>query len=160
MVALIGGVLGIPGAMFNELLHGSVLVTFVGAPIIEEILKPCGVYLLLAKWPHALRRRLYTAILAALAGFAFSLIENTVYFNLYIDDPSDNLLLWRYTVCVGTHTLFSFIFELGINEKLLASINGQSKFLSYGKRFFFTAIALHSLYNIPVTVFEQTLNTL
>lgn len=148
MISLLGGVFGILGAFYNELVHGSILVAFVGAPIFEEALKPIGVYFLLAKWPGVLRSRLFTAFLASLGGLSFAIVENFVYFTIYITEPSPQLILWRYTVCIGVHVICSFIFGLGINQKLLASIRGETRLLSYGKRFFFTAIVLHSLYNI------------
>lgn len=148
LIALIGGVFGILGAAYNELLHGSLLVAFVGAPMIEEALKPSGVYLLLGKWPKALRSQIYTALLAALGGVAFALIENVVYLNIYFPEHGTALVFWRYTVGIGFHTLCSFIFGFGINRDLLASIKGERKFLSSGKRFFLTAIILHSAYNV------------
>ena len=163
LIALCGGVFGILGAAYTELKYGSFLIAFVGAPIIEEALKPSGVYLLLAKWPKALRNQHYTAFLAALGGIAFALIENVVYLYVYYPrlspnhaEPSAILVLWRYTVCVGIHAVCSFIFGLGINQKLLASVKGEIGFLSCGKRFFFTAIGLHSLYNIVVCLLELT----
>jgi RsiW-degrading membrane proteinase PrsW (M82 family) len=67
-------------------------------------------------------------------------------------EPSPQLILWRNTAGIGIHAICSFIFGLGINGTLLASIRGEIKFLSYGKRFFFTAMALHCIYNITVTV--------
>jgi RsiW-degrading membrane proteinase PrsW (M82 family) len=152
LLALVGGVFGALGAFYNEALHGSFLVAYFGAPIIEESLKPAGLYLMLAKWPRALRNRLYTASLAALAGITFAVLENLVYLNIYVKDPSPEIILWRYTACIGIHAVCSFIFGLGINRNFLASIKGEIKFLSYGKRFFFTAMALHSIYNITVTV--------
>ena len=54
MIALAGRVFGILGAFYNEIFHGSFLVAFVGAPIIEEALKPSGVYFLLAKRPEVI----------------------------------------------------------------------------------------------------------
>lgn len=160
-----GGVFGIPAAAYNELLHGSALVAFVGAPIIEESLKPAGLYLLLAKYPKTLRNRLYTAFLGGLGGLSFGLIESTLYVHVYYryldegnGEPSPSFVLWRYTVCVGLHVLCSSIFALGINERLLASVKGETKFLSTGKRFFFTAIILHALYNVAAVVVEATMD--
>ena len=52
-LALIGGVLGILGAVVQEMRTGGfLLLFFLGAPIIEEGLKPAGVYILLARWPR------------------------------------------------------------------------------------------------------------
>ncbi len=76
--AIAGGLLGILGAVIEEARAGF-LVPFVAAPIIEEALKPCGVYFLLGKWPRLLRSQLYTAYLAALGGLSFAVIENLVY---------------------------------------------------------------------------------
>jgi RsiW-degrading membrane proteinase PrsW (M82 family) len=156
LIALAGGVFGIIGALYNELFHGSFLVAFVGAPIIEEILKPAGVYFLLAKWPDVVRNRFYTAFLASLGGLAFAIVENIIYFTVYIHDPSRQLIIWRYTVCLGLHIVCSFIFGLGINQKLMASIKGETKLLSYGKRFFITAMIIHSGYNI-FAVFAESI---
>ena len=160
LIALVGGAFGILAAAYTEFFHGSLLVAFIGAPMIEEALKPLGIYLMLAKWPRTLRNRFYTAFLAALSGVAFAVVENIVYLNVYIEDPSRQVVLWRYTAGLGVHTLCSFIFGLGINEKLLASVKGEVKFLSCGKRFFITAMVLHSLYNISVTVLELRLGWL
>jgi RsiW-degrading membrane proteinase PrsW (M82 family) len=160
LLALAGGCFGILGAAFTETLHGSFLAAYVGAPIIEEVLKPSGLYLMLGKWPRVLRNRLYTALLAALAGICFALIENLVYLNVYIREPSSQVIFWRFTVGIAMHALCSFIFGLGINQKLLASVKGEIIFLSYGKRFFFSAMALHSLYNIAVTVLQLQLKWL
>ena len=118
IIALAGGVFGIPGAFYNETFHGSILVAFVGAPIIEEILKPTGVYLLLSKWPKALRgNQLYTAFLALLGGIAFALVESFIYLNVYVTEANPQLVLWRYTVCIGVHAICSFVFGFGINQK-------------------------------------------
>ena len=48
LVVIVGGVFGVFGAIFQEVLHGSVFVVFVGGPMIEEVMKPTGVYLILA----------------------------------------------------------------------------------------------------------------
>jgi RsiW-degrading membrane proteinase PrsW (M82 family) len=157
LIALAGGAFGILAAAYTEFLHGSLLVAFIGAPMIEEALKPLGVYLILAKWPRSLRNRFYTAFLAALSGIAFGIIENLVYLNIFIEEPSRQVILWRYSAGLSIHTLCSFIFGLGINQKLAASVKGEIKFLSYGKRFFVTAMVLHSLYNISVTVLATRL---
>lgn len=160
LLALGGGVFGILGAFVTEAFHGSIMGAYLAAPIIEEILKPSGLYLILAKWPRLLKNQIYVASLAALGGIVFALVENLVYLHIYIPDPSPQVVLFRYTACVGIHAVCSFIFGLGINQKLLASIRGETKLLSYGKRFFFAAMALHSLFNLTVTVLQLGLNWL
>lgn len=155
LIALAGGLFGILGAAWNEFFHGDLLVAFVAAPIFEEVLKPSGLYILLAKWPRVLRTHLYTAMLAALGGLAFGIIESVLYVVVFVFEPSTPLIIWRFTVCLALHTVCSFIFGFGIDWKLAAGVRGQLKFLSSGKRFFIAAMALHSAYNILVTVFAD-----
>ena len=57
LIAAGGGVLGILGALIQELSQGSLLIAFIAAPMIEEVMKPAGVYLLLVQWPKVLTSR-------------------------------------------------------------------------------------------------------
>lgn len=150
-VALVGGVFGILGALIQETRAGF-LLAFVAAPIIEEALKPSGVYLLLAKWPHLLRSRLYTAFLAALGGASFAVIENIVYLTIYFPHHSQVLVIYRFTVNLFMHSLTSFILGFGINQRLVASVRGDIPLLSGNWKFFIPAMVLHALYNIGATV--------
>ena len=81
LVALVGGLLGIIGAFFQEAQTTLtyVLLPFIGAPLIEEALKPSGIYLAMLWWPRALRNQLFTAVLCALSGLVFGIIESLVY---------------------------------------------------------------------------------
>ena len=152
-LALLGGVLGVGGAFFQELRGGGgPLIAFVGAPIIEEALKPSGVYILLVRWPQVLRSRLYTAGLAALSGLVFAAIESATYVTLYAPEHTERFLLYRFTAPLFIHTLASFIVGFGINQRLLASVRGEIPLLSGNRKFFVTGIALHALFNMTVTV--------
>jgi RsiW-degrading membrane proteinase PrsW (M82 family) len=137
--------------------HGVLLGPFVAAPIIEESLKPSGLYLLLAKWPQALSGRFHTALLSALAGLVFGLIENVIYLSLYFPEHTHQLVIVRYTGGLALHTVASFIVGLGINQKLIAAAKGEIPMFAANKRFFVTAIGLHSAYNIAVVVFFRNL---
>ena len=128
------------------------------APIIEESLKPSGVYLLLARWPQALRGRFYVALLSALAGLVFGLVENTIYLSIYFPEHSHELVVIRYTGCLALHTVASFIFGLGINQKLIAAAKGEIPIFAANKRFFITAMGLHLAYNVAAVVFFPNLH--
>lgn len=140
------------------MLHGALLGPFVAAPIIEESLKPSGVYLLLARWPQALPGRFYAALLSALAGFGFGLVENIIYLSVYFPEHSHEVVLIRYTGGLALHTVASFIFGLGINQKLIAAAKGEIPMFAANKRFFITAMGLHSAYNIAAIVFFRDLH--
>ncbi len=147
LIALLGGVAGLVGAFIQELLRGELLGPFVAGPIIEEIMKPAGVYVLLAIRPWLLHNRLYTAFLAALGGLGFAIIENIIYLKVYFPSDSHELLLFRYMVNLPLHVVWSFIVGFGINQRLLAAVKGEIPLLSANKRFFIIPMLLHSAYN-------------
>src|SRR5574342_1098500 len=95
-VALLGGAFGVIGAFLQELrAGGGIFLAFTGAPIIEEALKPAGVYLLLLRWPQAIAGRLHTALLSALGGLCFGVIESLVYVTLYFPEGGSDFVLFR-----------------------------------------------------------------
>lgn len=143
------------GAFIEEAQAGF-LVPFVAAPIIEEALKPSGVYLILGKWPHLLRSRLYTAYLAALGGVSFAIIENIVYLTIYFPEHTAGLVLYRFTVAIFVHSLSSFILGFGINQRLLASVRGDIPLLTGNWKFFIAAIVLHAVYNIGAALAQAS----
>lgn len=156
-IATGGGVLGVLGAIIQELSQGSLLVAFVAAPMIEEVMKPAGVYLLLVWWPKVLTSRIYTALLAALGGLSFALIENVIYLQLYFPQHTQTLVIFRYSACLTMHVVCSFILGFGINQKLLASVRGEVPLLKGNKKFFFIPMIIHSLFNIMAVLLGSRL---
>ena len=150
-VALLGGVLGILGALVQEFRAGGfLLLPFLGAPIIEELVKPSGVYLLLARWPRLLRGQLHTALLAAAAGLSFGVIEAVVYVTLYVPDPPSWFVTYRFTVPLFLHATASFIVGLGINQGLLGWASGGSPLPKASRNFYLAGIGLHAVFNTTV----------
>jgi RsiW-degrading membrane proteinase PrsW (M82 family) len=148
-LALLGGVFGVLGAFVQELHAGGfLLLPFVGAPIIEELLKPAGVYLLVVRWPHALRNQLHTALLAALGGLAFGIVESTLYVSLYVSDYPDWFPLYRFTAPLLMHSLASLIVGLGINRGLVDWAAGRGSFPRRSRNAYIAAVVLHALFNV------------
>jgi RsiW-degrading membrane proteinase PrsW (M82 family) len=152
--ALLGGVFGIFGAAVTELASGGggLAVAFVAAPIIEEAMKPLGVYILLAKWPIALRNQVYTAVLAAISGISFGLIEALAYVNVYVPDPPQWFVIYRFTIPLALHATASFIYGFGINKALLDWASKGSRFPRRTLRLYLIAVVMHGLFNIVVGV--------
>jgi len=94
----------------------------------------------------------YRALLAALGGLSFAVIENVFYLTVYYPEHDRSLLLFRFTWTLGMHVAASFIVGLGINERLLRSVRGEVPFLSGNWRFFVIPMILHSLFNIVMVV--------
>ncbi len=158
VIAAGGGVLGILGAIIQELSQGSLLVAFIAAPMIEEVMKPCGVYLLLVRWPQVLTSRLYTASLAAVGGLSFAVVENIIYLQFYFPEHTQTLVVFRYSAGLTMHVVSSFILGFGINQKLLASVRGEIPLLKGNKRFFIIPMILHSLFNIMAVLVGSRLD--
>ena len=152
LIAMAGGVFAVGGAFLEEVLHASIFAPFVAAPIIEEAVKPAGVYLLLAKWPDTLRSQTYTAFLAALGGLFFAVIENILYLKVYIPEPTHTIVVVRWSGGLTMHMLCSFIVGFAINQRLLASMRGEVPFLSGYRKFFIIPVVIHSLYNVVAVI--------
>ena len=149
LVALLGGALGIVGAMIQEVRTGGlILLPFVGAPIIEEALKPIGVYISLVRWPRALRGQLFTALLAAAAGVVFGLIESAIYVAVYVSDYPDWYLAFRFSVPIAVHATASYIVGLGIKRGVLDWMQGRGPLPKDSRNYFIGGVGLHALYNV------------
>lgn len=150
-LALVGGVLGIMGAFITELQSGGGLaLPFVGAPIIEEALKPVGVYILLVRWPHVRRGQPYIAGLAALSGLCFGVIESMVYVTLYVPDHPDWFVVYRFTFGPAVHATASFIVGMGINRGLIDWVAGRAPLPKATRNFYLAGMALHGVTNTVV----------
>ncbi|MGH9201585.1 MAG: PrsW family glutamic-type intramembrane protease, partial [Vicinamibacterales bacterium] len=154
LVAVSGGALGIIGAIIQEFQASPafLLGPFVAAPIIEEAMKPVGVYIALIRWPLALRSQTFTAVLAALAGLVFGIIESIVYVTIYVDDPSDTFVAYRFSVTLGLHAAASYLVGLGINQGVLDWAQGRSPLPRASRNFYFAGVILQSLYNTTVVI--------
>lgn len=148
--------LGILGAAIQELQAGGLLLAFVGAPIIEEIVKPVGVYYLAARRPWLLRNRLYTAFLAAIAGLVFGVVESLMYVHVYVREHSEAYVVYRFSVTLAVHMAASFIVGLGIGPRLLVALRGETQFFRGGTLFYVAGISLHACYNIVAVVLSAT----
>ncbi|HLF76577.1 MAG TPA: PrsW family glutamic-type intramembrane protease [Dehalococcoidia bacterium] len=153
VVAMVGGAFGIPGAFLQELYAGGgILLAFTGAPIIEEALKPIGVYILLMRWPQAIGGRLHTALLSALGGLSFAVLESLVYVTLYFPEGSSDFVLFRFTVPLVMHSTASFLVGLGLTRTVFDWAAGRAPMPRQARNFYFAAVALHALYNLTAVI--------
>jgi RsiW-degrading membrane proteinase PrsW (M82 family) len=153
-LALLGGVFGILGALVQELqvLGGGLLGVFIGAPIIEEALKPAGIYLLLLRWPQALAGRWHIAALTGLSGLCFGLIESLIYVEVYNPDGGSDFVLFRFTVTPLLHTLASTLVGLGLSRAVIDWAAGRTRLPRSTRNFYFAGAGLHALYNTTAVI--------
>jgi hypothetical protein len=154
LLALLGGVLGIFGAVLQELQSGGLGAPFVAAPIIEEALKPAGIYILLIVWPRALAGRFHTATLTAISGLCFGLIESYVYVTWYYPEGDSAYVLFRFTVPVMMHTLASGLVGFGLTRQLVDWAGGRASFPKLTRNLFIAAVLLHAAYNTTVVALD------
>lgn len=154
LLAMLGSLIGIPAVFQVELPTWGPLAVWLWAPVAEEVFKPFGIYILLVRWPATLKNRAVTALLTALAGISFGLVESTIYMTVYFPEHTQEELVLRYTVPVMLHAIASFTYGLGINQELLASIKRGGPFKFSNWFFFLSAIVIHGVYNITVTISE------
>jgi RsiW-degrading membrane proteinase PrsW (M82 family) len=154
LMAVLGGLLGIMGAIFQEgqTTFGFLLLPFLGAPIIEEALKPSGLYLALLWWPRALNNQLFTAVLCSISGLVFGVIESLVYVTIYVEDPSDSFILYRFTVTLALHAIASFVVGLGINRGILDWAAGRTKLSKSSRNYYIAGVAIHAIYNTSAVI--------
>jgi RsiW-degrading membrane proteinase PrsW (M82 family) len=154
LMAIVGGALGIVGAIFQEFQTTSafLLLPFLGAPIIEEALKPSGLYLTLLWWPRALNNQLYTAVLCSISGLVFGVIESLVYVTVYVEDPSDDFVLYRFTVTLALHAIASFVVGLGINQRIVDWAAGRSKLPKSSRNAYIAGVLIHAIYNTSAVI--------
>jgi RsiW-degrading membrane proteinase PrsW (M82 family) len=155
LMALLGGALGIVGALLQELFAGGgYLGPFIAAPIIEEALKPAGIYILLILWPQALFGRFHTATLTAMSGLCFGLIESYVYVTLYYPEGDASYVLYRFTVPVMMHTVASCLVGFGLSRTIVDWANGRSPFPKVTRNFYIAGVLLHAIFNVTVVVLD------
>jgi len=106
-----------------------------------------GVYLLQVRWPHLLLGRLHTGVLAGLAGLTFGVIEALVYVHLYVDNPSDAFITYRFTLPLILHTTCSLLVGLGIVRGVVSWANGENPLPKSSRNLYIAAVAIHATYN-------------
>jgi RsiW-degrading membrane proteinase PrsW (M82 family) len=153
LVAVVGCVVGMPAVILQEVQSG--LPVF-AAPVIEEAMKPAGVYILMLRWPRLLLGRLHTAVLAALGGLTFGLIESLIYVKIYFPDEGSDYVLFRFTVPVLMHTVASFIVGYGLSRTVIDWAAGRAPLPKLTRNFYFAAVALHLTYNIVAVILSLT----
>lgn len=152
-MALFGGLLALVGSFFQELQSGvGIFLIILAAPVIEEVLKPSGIYLLLLKWPQALRGQLHTGLLCAISGAVFGVIESLIYVEIYYPDGSDAFVLFRFTVTPVMHMVASFVVGYGLSHSLLDWANGKSGLPKTTRNHYLNGIGIHAVYNISVVI--------
>jgi hypothetical protein len=157
-VVLVAGPWGVLGALFGGVEGSSsafAMYAIIG-PVTEEIMKIAAALWIVEKRPYLFKSVWQILLCAAAGGAAFAYIENLVYLNVYLPDPSSQLVMWRWTVCSGLHTTWSFIAGVGLARIWDNAIrNRHPPQLGLGVSWFVLAMAGHGMYNGFVVFAER-----
>jgi RsiW-degrading membrane proteinase PrsW (M82 family) len=155
-IVLLSGPLAILGALFNGYSgNGLVMVVLMG-PTVEEILKLAIPLWVIEKRPWLFSQGGQVLVCAFAGGMAFAVIENWVYLNIYIPNPSELLVVWRWTVCVLLHVSCSIIAGMGlirVRQQMHATRSRPQ--LIHGARWIVAAIILHGSYNLAAVLLND-----
>lgn len=156
LVALAAGPWAVAGALFNsgQSFSGTLMLIVFG-PVTEELMKIAGVILVIEKWPFAFRSSIQVILCSVAGGLAFAAIENLLYLFVYVENPTPQLVLWRWTVCVALHTVCSFIAGLGaVRVWRRVWTDRAPPRLALAFPFIVAATVTHGLYNASAYVLE------
>ncbi|HPF38340.1 MAG TPA: PrsW family glutamic-type intramembrane protease [Phycisphaerae bacterium] len=151
-VILAGGPFAVVGAFLSN-----IIPTFLGpiviGPATEEIMKICLVLLIVETRPYLVRREVEITIAAIAGALGFAVIENMLYLNMYVTNPTIGLAIWRWSICTTLHVVCSIIASRGVVAVWRATEEQKrapTLQLMYGP--LLLAIITHGAYNAIVTL--------
>lgn len=115
LAAVLSGPFAILGALFGTggALSAVVLVVLF-APLVEEMLKVAGVLYLAEVRPWLVPSATALVIIALCSGLVFAAIENGFYLGVLIEDPSSEIVRWRWTFGPVIHGTGSILAGIGV----------------------------------------------
>ncbi len=127
--------------------YGAAAVVIFG-PLMEEVLKITSALIVVEKRPFLFSSARQIFICCFCSGLVFSFIENLIYLNFYVANPTPQLIIWRWSVCVILHSTCSAIASFGLIQMWKESKRDFSK----PKAFYmipplFVAVLIHGIYN-------------
>ena len=142
-----------PWAIFGALSGGGqsassiIMITLFG-PVLEEMMKVAAALWVVEKRPFLFRSRVQIAFCVLVGALVFAAVENVLYLKVYIREPSELLIRWRWTVCVALHMGCSFVAGLGLMRIWRSTIENRTRpQLTSGAAYMVTAIIIHGVYN-------------
>ena len=145
-IATLAGLLAIPGAMFFT--PSSFFAVVFAGPITEEILKIALAIWVVEKRPWLFSSTTQILLCGIFAGLGFSVVENAIYLFVYIPNPTVEIAIWRWTVCVALHVGCSTLAAAGV-AKIWRKFQAEERMpqLVDGSRLMTAAIIIHGTYN-------------
>ena len=156
LLVVSGGMFAVVAALFGTSPGGALYLGFpilmiVCGPVVEETMKIAVTSHIVESQPYMFSQPLQIRLAAAGSALVFAAIENILYLQFYTTVLTDELIMWRWTVCVALHVSCSLVAAQGLinvwtttlREKRRPNISAAIPWLS-------TAILIHAVYNAAV----------
>ncbi len=160
--AVIGGMFAIITAMVGTSPPGFIatdaplLAIFFG-PLIEESLKVAAMAYVIEVKPYLFKRRSQIFASAAGAAVIFTALENVAYIFFLMRNPSEELILYRWTVCFALHIGCTLIAATGLaNVWQRATTEYRQPRIADLFPSLVTAIIIHGVYNAGIIGLQRT----
>ena len=159
-VVAIAGPLGIVGALgaisAQVTFFGLLAIVFFG-PAVEEISKVMGAVVLIERYPWLIPAAWVIPVMTITGGLGFAVIENWVYLNIYIADPTPEIIRWRWIFGPLVHGISSLLVGIGLMKTWIrVTTRGVPPTLRFGQAWIFAGIAFHGSYNFIAVILELT----
>jgi len=71
---------------------------------------------------------------------------------LYVDNPSDEFIVFRFSVPLGLHAACSYLVGLGLNQQVIDWAAGRAKLPKASRNFYIAAVVIHGTYNLTAVI--------
>jgi hypothetical protein len=158
LIVLCAGPWAVVGAFMSRSYGGGgfgFLAVCVFAPAAEELLKASSCLLVVERRPYLFRSPAQILLCCLASGLVFAAIENVLYLHVYVARPSEQLVFWRWTICVVLHAGCTLCTGMGLARAWSVSRRTLRRpDLSAIMPYLLCAVTIHGVYNGIVTVFS------
>jgi len=157
VLAVLGGPLAVFGAVItNSVQSSSPLISVIlFAPLVEELLKVGLMIIAIETRPYLFKSASQLMVGVLLSALIFAIIENILYLNVYVDNPPESLIRWRWIVCTALHVGATAIAGMGVIRMWRVSRTDWSPpKIHHGYPYLVTAMVVHGAYNLFAVVYS------
>ena len=133
-----------------------ILTVTIFAPVAEEMMKVAAPLWIIEKRPYLFRSKLQIAVCVLASGCVFAAVENVLYLNVYIAEPSEMLVRWRWSAGMVLHMGCSLVAGLGLMRIWSQTIRDRTMpALTLGASYMVVAMVIHGTYNAFALIAEM-----
>ena len=157
---LLGGPLAVIAALIKSAQGGlvatsSFFVAVVFAPAVEETMKIAAAAFVVEVRPYLFRRVGQIQFATVGTACVFAVIENFIYLNVYVPNPSAELVIWRWTVCVALHVACTLVASRGLTDVWKRTVTEfRPPKVARGLGMLAMAIVIHGGYNAIMFAYQ------